>query len=335
MSVTSTTAAMDLPIEEHRAVVAWRRLGKTDRPVARVEVLKHKKRKKSLVYRLHEAGPRGESIIAKRCRVQTGVREIRAYRDLIPSLGLEGLVLHGSVIIESDDRVWLFLEDAGNKEPDDHDLIEVARWLARMHARSIEWRDGSEVYPELGAAHFEAKLDSALSLHSNARHGGRFEGTALALLRDTEDLAAEIRGDGWPFLLNLVASCPRTILHGDAARKNIRVLRRGKNARLFLLDWECAAFGCPGYDLVTLNWSDSSSLDPPLRRAYSDTMDSELHGYRESEVESWILCGRFLRSLERLYINARSLEVGPKPWLMERMELALGHLKRAVAEAGW
>jgi aminoglycoside phosphotransferase (APT) family kinase protein len=55
----------------------------------------------------------------------------------------------------------------------------------------------------------------------------------------------------WPRIEGICARFPDTVVHGDVAAENLRVVGVGSTRRLVPLDWEKSGWGVPAVDLVT------------------------------------------------------------------------------------
>jgi len=151
-------------LSDHPAVLAWRRLESGDVPSS-VEVLKPAKRK-CAVFRLNGVAAGNGSIVAKR-RERSGLDlERRFYTEVLPSMSLPTLEVHGCLECREDDsgedQSWLFLEDAGERWYDrgasDH-LDLAVRWLADLHTRSSDW---AAQMPDTGPHYFQTVAEDAI-----------------------------------------------------------------------------------------------------------------------------------------------------------------------------
>src|SRR5215204_7776392 len=147
-------------VAEHGSARAWALLS-PNFPSAITPLKEQRKPShKSGVYRLHEAGPRRESIIAKRCRAKTARLERELYENLFPRLPLARLDYHGFVEESESDFCWLFLGDAGeDRASDDHWMLK-ARWLGVLHS-SAAAAAAPMPLPDRGARHYAEHLRSA------------------------------------------------------------------------------------------------------------------------------------------------------------------------------
>jgi hypothetical protein len=114
MPKRATIEILRTDLLEHRAVKAWRRLLPGRVEPESIEILRESKRK-SAVYRLEGIGPRGSTVIAKRCPTATALIERTVYEEILPHLPLSAPYYYG-FIKEDDKSDWLFLEDVGREQ---------------------------------------------------------------------------------------------------------------------------------------------------------------------------------------------------------------------------
>ena len=99
--------------EEHPALAAWLAAGAHRARPSDIECLKDGR--KSSVYRLTGAGPRGGGVVAKRCLRESALVERAVYERVLPSLQLTRPEYFGLGDDPDDEYCWLFLEDAGGQ----------------------------------------------------------------------------------------------------------------------------------------------------------------------------------------------------------------------------
>lgn len=223
---------------------AWQRLRPSSPAPREVELLVRKK--KSAVCRL--LLPSGAVIAKRGCRGPAEL-EHRLHSQILPRLPLRSLGWHGMVEIETDgdpDFVWLFMEDAGESVPtreDDEPLISA--WLAALHATSSELEDAPGL-PERGPDHAVTRLRSSReAIRLSFEHPERPEPPDALdpLLRALDALEAR-----WPEIEARCEGVPRTLVHGDFVRKNMRLVAGSSGPELLVFDWEFAGLGFPGQD---------------------------------------------------------------------------------------
>jgi Phosphotransferase enzyme family len=236
-------------LREHPAVRAWRELGHC-RPVA-VEL--RKERKKSAVYRLVGAGPRGSTVFAKHCDAVTGEVERLIYEEILPRLEISALCCYG-FLPGRDGTCWLFLEDAGEgrfsfEQPEHRTL--VARWIAAMHVGATGLPAVQEL-PDRGSAHYLAGLCEGRSLILRGARSAELvqEERAFlgALATRYEQLAA-----AWPQLERLWSPLAPTLVHRDFLRSNMRLRDEQDGPAVLVLDWEMAGRGIAPVDVLKVD----------------------------------------------------------------------------------
>jgi len=248
-------AVPDPASREHLPVQAaerWRELSGT-RP-RRVSVLKElKDARKSGVYRLEGAGPGGAAVIAKLSRHRKAEVERTVYEDVLPRLPWEGLSCYGNADAGDGEHRWLFVEDAGAERysPTDPEHGRLAaRWLAALQLHAAEPPQPATL-PDRGPSHYLAHL-----LHARAAITRQLddEATDSELAAVLEELVAklDVLAAGWLDLTDFCDTLPRTLVHADLSRKNLRIGRDGDGLRLLAFDWSEAGWGIQAADLAQL-----------------------------------------------------------------------------------
>ncbi|HEX7090107.1 MAG TPA: phosphotransferase [Longimicrobiales bacterium] len=239
--------ADDVRGASHPAVLAWSRLtGEAPAP-ARVAVLK--RGRKSHVYRLG-ALPAAGAVVAKRCPIGAARIERMVHEEILPDLPVPALHWHG--FIEDADPAfgWIFMEDAGNRSATSADGALLARWLGAVHAGGGE--RARRRLPERGAAQYLAQLRAGRARIAGYLAAAARPGDERALLTRVVARCDEVE-DRWAEVEAACASLPPVLVHGDLARKNLRLRNRGGRDELFALDWEMAGWGTPVPELERLS----------------------------------------------------------------------------------
>jgi hypothetical protein len=224
-------------VRVHPAVIAWHEV--SARRVERVVAVKKKRR--GAVFALEGVAPGGTRVFAKRCDRTKGVVERVVYQEVLPRLPAPSPACHG--VVERDDSIWLFLEDAGGRpyDPDQPGHREAAaRWLAELHT-AVGRADVTAVLPERGPAHYRAHLVSILDKLPRYRDRGP------EVLDKIGSIAATLES-GWGAIESTCASAPEALVHGDCLSKNVHV----RDGRVAAFDWGGAGWGCAGTDLGQL-----------------------------------------------------------------------------------
>lgn len=234
---------------EHPATTAWLSLDPSHGPPTAITILKSSH--KSGVYRLHAVSP-GNAVVAKRARRETAAVERLIHEDVLPSLPLSRLDFFGAVDEGPEGRMWLFMQDAGDRTFASDQHILVAQWLAELHttaADSAGFRAAN--LPDRGLAHYRAGLD-----HSRERLRALIpqwsapdRADARAILE--QNLALLDRLDArWARFAGSAGVLPPTLAHGDFVPKNVRLGGRSAAPAVYVLDWETAGWGSPEVDLA-------------------------------------------------------------------------------------
>jgi phosphotransferase family enzyme len=193
--------------------------------------------------------------------VRDSFREIEVYRGLLPGLELGTADCYASVSDASAGRFWLFLEKVPGVELYQVGELEtwrqVARWLAAAHARLAERRAAGRGTTSL--LRYDADYFRSL--------GARARAFAPAESRP----AVEWVVDRYDTVIELLATLPATIVHGDFYASNILVGAQGDAMRICPIDWEMAGIGPALLDLAALtagSWTDGQREE--IVRAYRE-----------------------------------------------------------------
>ncbi len=236
-------------LSEHPAVLAWNRLRHLT--VEPSEILVLKKRIKSTVYRLADAGPGGSAIIAKYCRRPVALHERIVYEELLCKLPVAIPQFYGS--IHGDEEFdWLFLECLHGEEYSlqsaEHSRL-AAEWLGLLHTSSAVIAEDMHL-PNRGPQHYLQHLQSAHRRLAQALADFNFP------KEDSMIVSAAIAHcnwleSHWDELEKCCDLMPRTFVHGDFKPKNALVRRDSHSgAVLTSYDWEMSGWGVPAVDLA-------------------------------------------------------------------------------------
>jgi ATP-binding cassette subfamily B protein len=238
--------------EDHSAVKAWGRLCPGAEPRALTVLKESKAKRKSAAFRLEGCGPDGTHVIAKLCKRNDAEIESTIYESVLPVLPVASVHYHG-MLDEDADWCWIFLEDAGDERYSplvaEHRRV-AARWLAALHGAAAE-SSGAWRLPDLGPAHYLAHLQSARDALFQQICDRRPRGDELRVLAGlmSQFDALESR---WSDVTDFCETLPRTLVHGDLSRSNLRVRSGDGAAVLVAFDWEKAGWGAPVPDLARL-----------------------------------------------------------------------------------
>jgi hypothetical protein len=239
-----------------RAVDVARSLGIQRRPPSQVEILDESAA--TSVYRLRWPGDVLEGLVVKQYRGDATPLERTIYERVLPRISLPSLEYYGSVVDE-EGSCWLALEDAGDDEPvlDATARYELTKSVAALHLSGAEL--DRTVLPERGPRHFAVRLRdtrSQLTERIESGDGGAEGRTILMRAVDRCDALAS----RWAEIERACQHLPATIVHGDIAEENLRLVRRQSGVRVALLDWEKAGWSAPVVDLPRLEVADYRTL---------------------------------------------------------------------------
>jgi hypothetical protein len=251
--------------DEHSAVIAWTRLPWNTRPRS-VTVLREPSRRfrRSAAYVLEEAGPDGGSVVAKLCKRRAAEVETTVYREMLPRIPLPSLRFYGRVD-EPDtggDFCWIFLEHASGRRYSParrEDRTLAGEWLAVMQRSGPELA-GAPRLPERGADHYARRLRSTRDRLQARLARAAVESRERLVLETLETRLGELE-TRWSAVVGACRPFRPTLVHGDFARKNLRVLERGGSPDLLLLfDWEKSGWGVQAPDLAQLSGPERTTL---------------------------------------------------------------------------
>jgi hypothetical protein len=270
---------------QHPAVQAWNQLCSNTFEANFVEVLQEvrKGNSQSSVYRLHGVGHSGTAVIAKRSTAQNAHVEQTIYQEILPHLPISNLNFYGCVDEPGTQYCWLFLEDAGGVEftcsIEEHRKL-AACWLGRMHVSAAQIPAVVRL-PDRGPQHYLNHLRFARQTIL------RNLGSTALKTRDLPVVEAILAQGNflesrWHCVEELCNCFPRTLVHCDFARYNLRVRTCTRGINLLAFDWEMAGRGVPAPDIA-----ETSGRGVPRRRVNGDSPDSELVNYWSVVRESW------------------------------------------------
>jgi Phosphotransferase enzyme family len=235
-------------LEEHPAIKSWRVLQPGRVELQGIEILEENK--KSGAYRIAGVGLGGSAVIAKQCRYKSALIERTIYEAVLPHLPLPRLHYYGFVQSD-DDWCWLFVEDAGGEEYspwiEEHRLL-IARWLGTMHMSAARVAAASRL-PDRGPNYYLACLQSAYVVIQRALADPTLNRNDRLILESIVSQCDLLKGH-WSRIEQTCESVPRTVVHGDFVRKNLRVRTGPSGIVLLPFDWETAGWGLPITDLA-------------------------------------------------------------------------------------
>jgi hypothetical protein len=326
---------------------AWRDVRReSDRAPGRTAVITPVKPqrpgRKSGIYRIERAGDGGADVVAKRCLRATGAVERRVHERLLPRLDVPALRYYGYVDEPDSAFCWLFLGDAGETKLVAADRELAAEWLAHLHTSAAALADRVQL-PDRGPAHYLTHL----------RAGRVLIGTMLRQLVLPDEVQSAMRTllrlsermeSRWATICAPCDAAPRTLVHGDFARQNLRIRDTTCGAELVALDWETAGWGPPAADIPFWptryqrprdpttdqrppRWNGTVPLDVYARHA-----GGQWSGARMRELESLARVGTVFRAVAAVHWAAQEMQGGGTSRAGERMCWAVQLLTRVLAE---
>jgi hypothetical protein len=230
---------------EHPVARAWRTLAAPQARIERVDLLR--KKQKGDVYRLAvRDAPTG--LIAKRGRSEALHVERTIYESVLPRLRSPALHFFGFVTEDEGDDAWLFIEDGG----DEHCSLEqhaalAAQWLADLHGGAASL-DLESVLPARGPAQYLDHLRAARTRILEHFYHPALDRHDQATLQAIVTACDLVEGR-WSGVEAICDGLPRTLVHGDLASRNLRLLRDEAGPALVAFDWEWAGYGVPAADV--------------------------------------------------------------------------------------
>ncbi len=317
--------AVDSDLLEHPATLAWTRLAPDHLPPSEIYIITPRRRE-SPVFRLTCAISGGNSVIAKRCKIDTAVTEQTLYRDVLPLLPFPSLHFFGFLEDPDPQFGWLFLEDAGDKRCDLDTLEQralVSSWLALFHASAARIPACAHL-PDTGPDYYLRVLQ-----WGHARIVENIDNPALnasdrcLLERIVSQLRiAECR---WDEAVKFCEAIPKTIVHGDLVPKNLRIRDAGIQRNVIPLDWETVGWSVPAGDL--LYWLDASSYWSVIRESWPGI-------HFDQFLRLWDY-GRIFRALHCIEWASRSLAFAWLEKCMNHLKWATDQLAGLLPTVGW
>ena len=193
-------------------------------------------------------------------------RERGVYQEILAGTDLGAAKYYGSVWDESRGIYWLLLEFVNGTEVRFCELeywIAAAGWLGRLQGYFMRHTD------YLSACDFLARHDADF-----------FRLKAKLALNEVSQISIPLAGriasilDRYDWIVDVMASQPRTLAHGHYRPCNIVVDVNAEPVRICPVDWEQAAIGSALYDLALI----SDGFEPPA-------LDLLLDAYRQEAME--------------------------------------------------
>jgi hypothetical protein len=279
-------------------------------PTAVITLKSHKRGRKSGAYRLEGLEP---PVVAKRCRRETALVEQQVYEHVLPATGLPALTFYGGIEDPVDpDYRWLFVEDGGLIKPMESDRGLVAQWLARLHV-SCAARVDSVALPERGPSEYLEHLRAARGNVDQCLREIELSAAERMTLEQVRRGLDQIEAQ-WDAICQPAGALPRTLVHGDLARKNCRLHVTPGGPSVVMLDWETAGWGPPAADLKAWarpprttvgGWEGTVPLD-----VYAAAVATDWPGVTLQDVEQQSRMGTVFRLLAGIRWASELLNVG-------------------------
>jgi len=329
----ATTELLPEPLAEHRAVRAWSQLQPERVEPECIEILRL--RTKSAVYRLAGVGPDGSAVIAKKCYASTAAVERKIYQELLPRLPLPAVRWLGFVNEPEGEYSWLFLQEAEGREyyllsRADREL--AGRWLGTLHSAASRAVLGT-CLPSREPSHYLHLLRSSRAAVLKLAGNPVVPEEELPVLRAVAAWCDVIESH-WGALVDLCASLPRTVVHGDLAIKNVRVRCTAQSAALLVFDWEMAGWGVPATDLAQFT---GRTVSPDLV-AYVSVMEARGMRMDTRAARRVAECGKFFRLIDDISWACQWVEDDSYLFLKKPISFLRSYERRLVETlhvAGW
>jgi aminoglycoside phosphotransferase (APT) family kinase protein len=190
-------------------------------------------------------------------------REVSVYRELLCDAGLGTARYFGSIMDESQGRLWLLLEFVDGTPVGYCELGDgwapAAEGLGRMHgyfARHVERLRGCNFLIRHDADFFLTTAERALTESAKI---------APHLIKRVENLVR-----GYAPVVAAMTTQPLSLVQGGCRSSNILINVASEPSRVCILDWEEASLGAPLFDVAHL----LDGIKPPL-------LDRLLEAYRK------------------------------------------------------
>jgi Ser/Thr protein kinase RdoA (MazF antagonist) len=303
---------------EHCAVEAWSQLRPQRTEPESLEVIKHGRT--SAIFRLAGVGANGSAVIAKKYPAAAAAVERTVYEQLLTRVPFPSLRSYGWVQDSKDDRCWLILEDPGGLPysplSDEHRAL-AGRWLGTIHSAAM--RLGLAVcLPRREPGHYLCLLRNSRSkVRELLVHPEMTEEDADILRRIISH--CNVVESRWNDLEEICSDLRRTVVHGDFAAKNVRLISTQAGLSLVVLDWGIAGWGIPATDLAQF----AGHTVSPDFTAYCSAMEKGGTPLDIGAVKRLADCGKIFRLLDAI-AWACSWETGD----------SYSHLKKPVSLLG-
>lgn len=318
---------------EHPAVLAWHEVSGLATVPESIETLKDEHGRE--VWRMFGCGPYGESIIAKRCRRDEAHREWIIYSRILPQLPVSQNSSYGYLELENGHRAWIFVEDLGNDEPYQPEMLEhrqlAGEWLGILQTSvaGIADEDRSDLR-DRGPIHFRQYLDDINRNIPRFRSNPALSDNDRTIIDDLL-LQCESVGSHWSGVIEFCASMPQGMVHGDFKEPHMFFSGSSGNRELRLIDWNEGGWGTAALDVAKfLGYAVAPDIDSYISvvtKTYSEI--NHENTYRLAYV------GEIFRCLASIKWEVEKLEY---PWIEKSMSTLLiyrGWMDEILEAAPW
>lgn len=220
---------------------------------------------------------------AKPAFIHDPLREIDAYRTILRDGDLGTASWYGAIVDPSLDRYWLFVERVPAtvlwQIGDLTTWQDVARWLARFHARFAA--PSTQPARTMPLLRYDGALYRRWMTRARAAIGAADDPRAGCFARVAER---------YERVIEALVELPTTVIHGEFYASNILVQETESGRRVCPIDWEMAAIGPSQLDLAALTagtWTEEAQRAMAL--AYYAALPAE-HGTADTLLEALEHC---------------------------------------------
>ena len=342
-----TTA--ELAVRAWETICARARRPLETRPTAVVRIKRQRRDwHKSAVYQLKGVGDGASTVVAKRCLRSTARVEHEIYDKLLPRIPMPRLEYFGHVEEDEGRFAWLFMGDAGDSKPTMADRGVVAEWLACVHGTAADLT-GEAALPDRGPDYFFSLLNSARAGLDTARAAAAAAGHDCDSLEQMAGVLGQVE-TRWDRVVDVCSRWPRTLVHADFSRKNVRLRRDAAGAYVLVLDWETAGWGPPAADLAGVQWGRSRDRlpDPSASASECETpwygpvsldvylaeIGARWRHLRRADVEQLSVVGAIFRIIDATCWATHQVEFGGVDKGMGRLRAYADDLLNAAPALG-
>jgi ATP-binding cassette subfamily B protein len=269
------------------AARAWESISPARARVSHIDRIRANHRAQT--YRLVLAD--GTRVVAKHGRAAAVLAEQTIYESVLPRLRLPALRVLG--FARGDEEfAWLFIEDAGDEwcSLARHGRL-AARWLGTLHGATAEPGLAARL-PARGPGHYLEHLRAARTTITENFGNPALGADDQAALRELLVTCGQIEST-WSSVEAICASLPQTLVHGDLAAKNLRLLSADDGPAIVAFAWGWSGFGVPAVDVHQL----AAGATPADLSCYRSTLSGYLGRVDDDELDALLLVGHGFRLL--------------------------------------